>query len=73
MMKLTCPSIYSPPNVLGYWVGDLYHEEIQRRENHQSSTGGGGRHPGPGCLQKPPDHRTEFLSLVEQIRPHDGV
>ena len=35
MMKLTCPSIFSPPNVLGYLAGDLDHEEIQRREIHQ--------------------------------------
>ena len=54
--------------MLGNWAGDLDHEEIQRRENHQSSTGGGRRHPGPGCLQETPDHRTDFLSLVEQIR-----
>ena len=49
---LTCPSKFRPPNVLGYLVGDLDHEEIQRKENHQSSTGGGRRHHGPGSLPK---------------------
>ena len=38
--ELTCPSKYRLPNVLGYPAGNLDHEEIQRRENHQSSTGG---------------------------------
>ena len=44
------PSKFRPPNVLGYRTEDLDQEEIQRRENHPSSTGGGRRHPGPGCL-----------------------
>ena len=70
---LTCPSIFSPPNVLGYPAVDLDHEEIQRKENHQSSTGGGRLHPDPGCLQETPDHGTEFLSLAEQNRQHDGA
>ena len=70
---MICPSIFSPPNVLGYRSGDLDHEEFQRRENHQSSTGGGRLHPGPGCLQETPDYRIEFLSLAEQIRQLDGV
>ena len=70
---LTRPSKFRPPNVLGYRSGDLDHEEIQRREIHPRSTGGGRRHPGPGCVQETPDHRTDFLSLAEQIRQHDGV
>ena len=59
--------------MLGYPAGDLDQEEIQRRENHQSSTGGGRRHHGPGCLPETPGHRTDFVSLAEQIRQHDGV
>ena len=59
--------------MLGFPAGDLDHEEIQRRENHQSSTGGGRRDHAPECQQKSPDHRVGFLSLVEQIRQHDGV
>ena len=66
--RVTCPSIYSPPIVSGYRAGDLDHEEIQRRENHQSSTGGERRHHGPECLQETPNHRTDFLLLTEQIR-----
>ena len=58
--------------MLGYRSGDLDQEEIQRRENHQSSTGGGRRHPGPGCLQETPGHRTDFLSLAEHIRQRDS-
>ena len=73
MRSLTCPSKIRPPNVLGYRSGDLDQEEIQRRENHQSSTEGGRRHHGPGSLQETPDNRTDFLSLAEQIRQHDGV
>ena len=59
--------------MLGYRSGDFDQEGFQRRENHQSSTGDGRRHPGPGCLQETPDHRTDFLSLAEQIRQHGGV
>ena len=73
LRKLTCPSKYRSPNMLGYRAGDFDHEEIQRRENHQSCTGGERRHHGPGSLQETPDHRTGFVSLAEQIRQHDGV
>ena len=70
---LACPSKIRPPNVLGHRSGDLGQEEIQRREYHKSSTGGGRRHHGPGCLQETPGQRTDFLSLAEQIRQSDGV
>ena len=73
MGSVSSASKFKPPNVLGYPAGDLDHEEIQRRKNHQSSTGGGKRHHGPGFLQETPDHRIDFLSLAEQIRQHDGV
>ena len=62
---LTCPSKFRPLNVLGYRSEDLNQEEIQRRENHQSSKGGGRRHHDPGCLQETPDHRTDFVSLAD--------
>ena len=39
MGSVTCPSKFRPPNVLGHKSGDLDHEEMQRRENHQISTG----------------------------------
>ena len=53
---MTYPSKIRPPKVLGYRSGDLDKEEIQRRENHQSSTGNGRRHHGPVSLQKTPSH-----------------
>ena len=59
--------------MLEYSPGDLDQEEIQRRENHQSTTGEGRRHPGPEFLHETPDFRTDFLSLVEQIRQHYSV
>ena len=72
-IKPPCPSKFRPPKVLGYRSGDLNHEEIQQRENLQSSTGDGRQYHGPGFLQETPDHRTEFLSLADQIRQHDGI
>ena len=45
MSGVTSPSKFKPPNVLGYQAGNLDYEEIQRKENHQSSTGGGSSHP----------------------------
>ena len=65
---MTCPSKFRPSNVIGYRAGDLEHEEIQRRENYQGPTGGGKLHYGPGNLPETQDHRTEFVSLAEQIR-----
>ena len=67
------PSKNRPSNVLGYRSGDIDRKEIQRIENHQISTEDGRRHHGPGCVQKTPGHRTDFQSLAEQIRQHDGV